>query len=329
MTNGRIQYLLAAYISNSISKEELQELKVYVNKSDDPALFSQLSVVWEKQPVEENYDTSLLKEAFQVIERNTRTQAPLPSFRIFWRMAGMLLLPLLCTLATYLYMDRQVTPYIDNQVLVKAEYGQRAGVVLPDGSRVSLNAGSYISYPQCFGKKTRKVKLCGEAFFEVAKNKGKKFIVHTEYIDVEVVGTSFNIYAYEKENTVEMVLLTGKVKVNTNKAPFRSFYIKPHEKIWLDKQSGTLKIKKTDTRFETAWLRNEIVFRSEKLANVFDKLERKYGVTIKKENFKQEKDLFTGSFEGEDLTGILDILKKHYGFHYKVSGNKIVIYGEN
>ena len=193
---------------------------------------------------------------------------------------------------------------------------------------MNLNSGSYISYLQSFGKKVREIKLSGEAFFEVTKDPKKKFIVNTEYINIEVLGTTFNVYAYEKENTVEMVLLTGQVKINTNKAPYQSYYVKPNEKISLDKQSGTLKIKKTDARFETAWLRDEMVFRSERLETVFDKLERKYGVTIQYENFKQENDRFTGSFNNEELTGILDILKIHYHFTYKVLGNRIIIYGE-
>lgn len=212
--------------------------------------------------------------------------------------------------------------------MVEAQNGHRAAVILPDGSKVNLNSGSYISYQQSFGKKAREVKLSGEAFFEVTKDPKKKFIVHTEYINIEVLGTTFNVYAYERENTVEMVLLTGKVKINTNKAPYQSYYVKPNEKISLDKQSGSLKIKKTDARFETAWLRDEMVFRSERLETVFDKLERKYGVTIQYDNLKQDNDRFTGSFNNEEITGILDILKIHYHFSYKVQGNKIKIYGD-
>ena len=71
-----------------------------------------------------------------------------------------------------------------------------------------------------------------------------------------------------------------------------------------------------------------MVLRSERMETVFDKLERKYGVTIQYENFKQENDRFTGSFNNEELTGILDILKIHYHFTYKVLGNRIIIYGE-
>lgn len=328
MTHERTQYLLTRYISNSITKEELEELKIHINISDDEKVLYELSALWETHSIEDIQEPSILREALKIIEINTRTQTIRKQLRFLLRIAGILLLPVLCTLVTYLYMDKQTQPFINNKVIVEAQNGHRAAVILPDGSKVNLNSGSYISYLQSFGKKVREVKLSGEAFFEVTKDLKKKFIVHTEYINIEVLGTTFNVYAYEKENTVEMVLLTGQVKINTNKAPYQSYYVKPNEKISLDKQSGTLKIRKTDARFETAWLRDEMVFRSEQLETVFDKLERKYGVTIQYENFKQENDRFTGSFNNEELTGILDILKIHYHFTYKVLGNKIIIYGE-
>ena len=304
MTHERVQYLLTKYISDSTTKEELEELKIHINISDDEKVLSELSVLWENHPTEKIQDPSVLKEAFKIIEVNTRTQTIRKQLNVLLRIAGILLLPVLCTLVTYLYMDKQVQPFINNQVMVEAQNGHRAAVILPDGSKVNLNSGSYISYQQSFGKKAREVKLSGEAFFEVTKDPKKKFIVHTEYINIEVLGTTFNVYAYERENTVEMVLLTGKVKINTNKAPYQSYYVKPNEKISLDKQSGSLKIKKTDARFETAWLRDEMVFRSERLETVFDKLERKYGVTIQYDNLKQDH------------------------FSYKVQGNKIKIYGD-
>lgn len=328
MTNERTQYLLTKYISDSITKEELEELKIHINISDNEKVLSELSALWESHTAENLQDASVLKEAFKIIEVNTRTQTIRKQLRLLLQIAGILLLPVLCTLATYLYMDKQIQPFINNKVIVEAQNGHRAAVTLPDGSKVNLNSGSYISYVQNFGKKVREVELSGEAFFEVTKDPKKKFIVHTEYMDIEVLGTTFNVYAYEKENTVEMVLLTGKVKINTNKAPYQSYYVKPNEKIFLDKRSGTLNLKKTDARFETAWLRDEMVFRSERLGTVFEKLERKYGVTIQHENFKQDNDRFTGSFNNEELTGILDILKLHYHFKYKVLGNKIIISGE-
>lgn len=325
MTNTRIYRLFMHYFSDTLTREEFEELKFHINGTDNDRLLSELTAAWEDYPAKEIACNPVTDNAFKIIETHARPARI--HFTRWFRMAAMFLLPVLCTLVTYLYMNEKVLPYTDRQVVVQTENGHRAALTLPDGSGVRLNSGSYLSYPQNFGKEERLVTLSGEAFFEVAKKQGKKFIVRTEYMNIEVMGTTFNVYAYEKENTVEMVLLTGQVKINTNKAPYRYVYVNPNEKISLDKLSGALHVRKTDARFETAWLRNEIVFRSEKLKNVFNKLERKYGVTIEKENFRQDNDLFTGSFNNDDLTGILDILKRHYHFEYKVTGNKIILYG--
>ena len=166
MTHERTQYLLTRYISNSITKEELEELKIQINISDDEKVLYELSALWENHPIEDIQDPSILREALKIIEINTRTQTIRKQLRFLLRIAGILLLPVLCTLATYLYMDKQTQPFINNKVIVEAQNGHRAAVILPDGSKVNLNSGSYISYLQSFGKKVREVKLSGEAFFE-------------------------------------------------------------------------------------------------------------------------------------------------------------------
>lgn len=318
--------MLTHYFSDTLTKEEFEELKGHINSTDNDRLFSELTAVWEDYPAKESARKCVTDEAFGVIERHIRPKRK--QLAGWLQVAAVFLLPVLCTLATYFYMCDRMQPFYGSEVTVQAADGQRASVTLPDGSSVRLNSRSYLSYPQDFGKEVRQVTLSGEAFFEVAKKQGKRFIVHTDYIDIEVTGTTFNVYAYEKESTIEMVLLTGSVKIRTNQAPYRHVCVHPNEKVSLNKHSGTLQVRKTDARFETAWLRNELVFRSEKLKNVFAKLERKYGVTIRTDSFRQENDLFTGSFDNDELTGILDILKKHYRFEYKVTGNKVILYGK-
>lgn len=328
MNNERIQYLLSNYISDRITPAEWEELKESMNATADEELYRELSTLWEHYPVDKNLYAKELTEVFRAVEKQTHLQRLRKPVGIFLRIASMLLLPLICTLGTYYYMEKQTQPFVDGKVKVQAENGHRACVTLPDGSVVRLNSGSYLSYPQMFGKEDREVELSGEAFFNVSKEAGKKFIVHTEYIDIEVLGTTFNVYSYEKENTFEMVLLTGQVKINTNRPPYQTIYVKPKEKISFNKKEGQLKVQNTEAHFETAWLRDELIFRSEKLENVFLRLERKYGVSIQKKNFKQDKDLFTGSFWNSELTDVLNILKTHYHFTYKVMGNNIILYGE-
>lgn len=329
MNNERIQYLLSKYISDTITSDEFEEMKTFVNISDDEKLYAELSSLWKNYSTNKNIYIHESIQILQSIEKYTRSQIIKKPVMLLKRIAAILLLPLICTSTTYLYMNEQAQPQIYSKVIIQAEDGHRAKVILPDGTNVQLNSGSYLSYPQKFGKKTREVELSGEAFFNVTKDTEKKFIVHTEYINIEVLGTTFNVYSYENENTIEMVLLSGHVKINTNHAPYQTIDVKPHEKIFYDKQLKHLKVKKTEARFETAWLRDELVFRSEKLKNVFSKLERKYGITIRKERFKQDNDLFTGSFGNNEITEVLNILKSHYNFTYKVIGNEIIIYGEN
>ena len=105
MTHERTQYLLTRYISNSITKEELEELKIQINISDDEKVLYELSALWENHPIEDIQDPSILREALKIIEINTRTQTIRKQLRFLLRIAGILLLPVLCTLATYLYLS--------------------------------------------------------------------------------------------------------------------------------------------------------------------------------------------------------------------------------
>lgn len=85
-------------------------------------------------------------------------------------------------------------------------------------------------------------------------------MVHTEYLDIEVLGTSFNVYSYERENVMEMALISGRIKIQTCSDPSRVVYLKPNEKALFNKESGIITVEKTDNRFETAWLRGDLVF---------------------------------------------------------------------
>ena len=110
-------------------------------------------------------------------------------------------------------------------------------------------------------------------------------MVHTEYLDIEVLGTSFNVYSYERENVMEMALISGRIKIQTCSDPSRVVYLKPNEKALFNKESGIITVEKTDNRFETAWLRGDLVFRSTKLSDVLAKLERRYGMNIHLNDF--------------------------------------------
>ena len=211
-------------------------------------------------------------------------------------------------------------------LVVHADRGERSGVTLPDGTQVKLNAESSLSYTHDFGRELRQVNLEGEAYFEVTRNEDKPFVVHTKYLDIEVLGTSFNVYSYERENVMEMALISGRIKIQTCSEPSRVVYLKPNEKALFNKESGIITVEKTDNRFETAWLRGDLVFRSTTLSDVLAKLERRYGVNIHLNDSSLANDLFTGNFDSEYIVEVMDLLERHYDFTYDVRGDDIFIH---
>jgi ferric-dicitrate binding protein FerR (iron transport regulator) len=223
---------------------------------------------------------------------------------------------------------------------------------LPDGTTVWLNAGSKLSYVGDFAGATREVRLEGEAFFDVVKQPGRPFIVHTTGIDIKVLGTAFNVKSYPEDKTVETTLYRGSVKVfRPEESEQKAILLKPNEKlIWsreaairpekLSEQlppapvktlSPSFTIAKIDStkqeseRFETAWVYSRLEFRGDSFEELAKKLERWYNVAIVF-NDEQVKQLnFNGSFERETVVQAFEALKSAVPFNYTIKGHEIYV----
>lgn len=326
MLDTRTYHLLSRYVAKTISPKELVELRTLVNLSDNEELSFVLYRLWDDYEIQEQPNKTLLHDLFDQIQKRTMYHAFRRKLDWFIRAAAIFLIPLLSILSAYLLNDKmQDTINECKEMIVQVEKGQKADLTLPDGTKIKLNSESTLTYDQYFGKEIRNVKLSGEAYFEVAKDSTKPFIVHTDLLDIEVLGTSFNVYSYEKENQIEMTLISGRIKVDTHTNPAHTVYLKPNEKVSFNKTSGHLVVEKTDNRFETAWLRGALVFRSEPIKHVISKLERRYGVTIHLSDPTIENDLFTGSFDSDNIVDVMKMLRTHYAFTYKIIGDKVYI----
>ena len=319
MQESHTYYLLSKYMDHTISTEELKTLRLLVNLSDDDELSLSLSHLWENGRPFEEVDERIIRDMFSGIQNRTRKERFVMVFRKLARIAAILLIPLLSVLSGYLYFNPVNQEEGIGNLVVHADRGERSGVTLPDGTQVKLNAESS-------GRELRQVNLEGEAYFEVTRNEDKPFVVHTKYLDIEVLGTSFNVYSYERENVMEMALISGRIKIQTCSEPSRVVYLKPNEKALFNKESGIITVEKTDNRFETAWLRGDLVFRSTTLSDVLAKLERRYGVNIHLNDSSLANDLFTGNFDSEYIVEVMDLLERHYDFTYDVRGDDIFIH---
>ncbi|NDV44719.1 FecR family protein [Flagellimonas sediminis] len=208
--------------------------------------------------------------------------------------------------------------------------GQRFDIILSDNSHVYLNAGSSLRYPVTFlpGKK-RQVYLQGEAFFEVSKDKDHPFVVTSDNMDVEVLGTKFNVSAYPEEEDISTVLVEGSVKVNANQSidldQDHSLLLIPGHMAQWDKKSKSAQMEKVDTDQYTSWMQGKLVLRGMKFREIIKKLERHYGVIIDNKNESLNNRTFTATFDVESMEEVLNTFVSETKFEYRIEGKQITI----
>ncbi|RBQ03440.1 FecR family protein [Pedobacter miscanthi] len=160
---------------------------------------------------------------------------------------------------------------------IQTPKGGQYQVILPDGTKVWLNAASSLKYPEVFTGNERRVELTGEAYFEVAKNKAKPFHVKNHNQDVEVLGTHFNINSYMDDNTIKTTLLEGSVRVSNGKSVR---ILKPGEQSVADGNGIIRLAAEVDTDDETAWKNGLFQFNNANLKSILSQLERWYDINI-------------------------------------------------
>ncbi|MEX0314708.1 MAG: FecR family protein [Allomuricauda sp.] len=203
-------------------------------------------------------------------------------------------------------------------------YGKRFDVALSDGSQVMLNAGSSIKYPVKFIKgKERKVYLKGEAYFDIETDKSHPFIVNANDVDVEVLGTEFNVSFYPEDPHINTVLVEGSVKLNSSEN--EPILLSPGQLGQWDKNNKSMTVQKVETDLYTAWKDGILLFRKTPFSSIRKKLERYFDVSIENNNVFLEEQTYTASFTYESLHDILETFQEDVSFEYEVLDEKILI----
>ena len=199
-------------------------------------------------------------------------------------------------------------------------------VSLPDGTSVTLNHYSTLTYPERFKTDNREVELNGEAYFEVSKDKKHPFIVQTDAVDVRVLGTHFNVDAYRDSRDVRTTLLTGSVAVS-NKSNSEHMILKPNEIAIYNKVEKKLTRKLlVDATDEISWRHGEFIFDDVPLSDIARKLSNSFGTTIQITDSALQNYRNSARFpNGEDLETILSVLQDAGYFNYSHDNNQITI----
>lgn len=314
MNNTRLKELLNKYLEGNATAAEIREVDDwYKSFESDPGLTEQLSS-GQRTALEQ---LLFLRISREVEQAAPRTKVISTALRYWWAAASIVLL--LAVGGFYLTRDRMAqTATTAGMVTEQTGRGSIKKIVLPDGSTVWLNFDSKIRYTEEQG---REVWLEGEGYFDVAPQQGKTFLVHAGTLDVNVLGTSFNIDAYKPGETVTVTVASGKVAVGNSEA-VRTTLAANQQAIY---QAAAGKIEKNDITAAdfSAWRQGQLVFKKAMFRDIAQKLERRYNVRISFAGTHIANALLTARFdENVPLKDVMDMLCDIYGFSYRQNAGK-------
>lgn len=210
---------------------------------------------------------------------------------------------------------------------LKIPYGKKFEVQLSDGTIVYLNAGTSLRYPVQFAKnQSRQVYLTGEAFFEVSKDKAHPFTVTAQEVNVEVLGTKFNVNSYIEDESTNVVLVEGKVSLYKDKKTAENqVYLTPGLKGSNIRGQQKIITESVNTDYYTAWVTGSLVFKNASFDAIIKTLERRYNVTVINKNKILGKEIFNARFDNEPIEVVLKYFSDSYAIDYKINEDQITI----
>ena len=208
----------------------------------------------------------------------------------------------------------------------KTSNGQQLSIKLPDGTLVTLNAGSMLSYPKQFEDTLREVRLIGEAFFDVTRNGKAPFIIHTGEVTTKVLGTSFNVRAYPENKEVQVAVVEGKVKVRMSSGLDKNgVCLVKSEMVTVQKEHGKLIVSDYDEKDQIGWKDGILYFEKSDFTSTVRKLERWYGVKIHMSEARKMDPSwrFSGKFKNKSLDYILGVMSYPHQFSFKINDKTV------
>lgn len=305
--------IIHKFLLRKTSKEEEKVL----NEFEKRLLAHNAESVFEHTPSE-----IIQRELSKKIVKATRTR-----YTLVYQWAAVAALLILISVGSWWFSSTESTKIVASTPIEWQEVSTRKGetreVHLPDGSVVTLNGESSLLYPTTFSESVRKVTLIGEAFFEVTPNPDKSFVVQTEQLSTEVLGTSFNIEAYAMQKDVKVTLATGKVRV---KAGMQELILAPAQQAVYQKDKAEMYAKQVNIALYTDWRKGILHFDESSLIVVAAQIEKFYGIPVQLEVKDAEHYYISGTFVKEPLEVVLKQLSfTDEELTYKFIGGKLLI----
>lgn len=251
----------------------------------------------------------------------------IPLYRQVLKYAAVIVLMLMTAGTTYWATDRLKPVRHVEMAQIFVPYGESKEVLLPDGSKVWVDAGSLLVYPKDFtDTDTRTVYLAGEAAFSVQKNPAQPFIVKTTYLDVQALGTVFTVEAYPSDSCSMTTLEEGSVLVSVNDEGIESTVLKPDQQLVYSHTLHTVKVHAVDASLYNMERDGYVVFENVPFNRLMVSLERKFNVKVHYNSQKYAGEYYNVKFSpDETIEDVLNVLQQLIGIHYTIKGNVVII----
>lgn len=327
--------LIVSFLSGELNRKGRDELKEWIDESEEHRrYFLQrqelwFSALWEEERSHYDHEAAFRQFQQRVAASKSDQKKTFGYFESVWfRYAAVVALVGMIAYFSYRQGEGNLREALAD-IEVLAPLGSQAQMRLPDGTLVTLNAGSRLTYAQDFGVDNREVELQGEGYFEVAHNEEIPFYVRSKNLQVKVLGTKFNFQDYPEERQVIVSLLEGKVVLHNQIRHEADRCLRPDERVVLDKSDGIMKIESIKRiKADIDWKQGVLSFDEVLLPEVVQTLERSYNVRITLQTDSLADYRFYGTFNctSQSIKDVLEALEATGKIHYALKDNHVVLY---
>lgn len=329
-----LEELLPGYLSGDLPDKDRVMIDDWRKESpENEIIFQETLKAWEAMSLLYEMDQFNSFEALKIVNNRISDQQSSGWWISVQKIAAILLLPLLIY-SGYISIRNVSLRKHQQEYVVMETISSRQGMVtqfeLADGTMIWLNSGSVLQFPNSFNGDLREVKLTGEAFFKVAKNEKQPFRVHAKNLDIDVLGTSFNVVSYNDELQAEVVLVEGKVKLSAEKDQLKKEFgvMHPGQRVVYSEDTQKVKTQEVGVEKYIAWRDGNLVFRDDNMEDVAKRLSRWYNVEIVINDPEIKSYAYKATLRNETLIQVLNLLKISAPIDFQITENKLLPNGE-
>lgn len=317
--------LIIGYLQSQLTRKEMDSFYSWVNENDEnKKLYFETKAIYDACKSSAGRETIDINESWQrLLLKNKKRKFLGIEFQRFGSYVAVAFFAGLIALSVNYILNPHTEKFTAKYVGGDGIMADK--VELPDGTIVTVASNTTFFYDSDYGKKDRVVHLEGEAYFDVAKQKSKPFIVKVKNQSIEALGTKFNVMAYPSDSLLTTTLVEGSVRLTTGNNA-KETVLKPNQQLTYNNIRNVIEIANVDASRFTSWTTGYYYFSQQTLKAIFYKLSHVYGITFDVKSEDLNKKIFTGTFyRGQSVNNILEVISLSIPIKYEINDRVVII----